>query len=133
MSQWFSIFSFEVCTLVNHYCRPQRSCAKVIFLHVCVILSMEGGRAWPGGMCGGGHACLGVCIPGGMCAWWGVCMPRVCVCWGMCAWGACMPRGGMHAMHAPQHHEIRLVNARPVRILLECILVLRCFDAMRML
>ena len=45
---------------------------------------------------------------------------------GVCAW----QRGGMHgeggvcAMHPPPgHHEIQSVNARPVRILLECILV----------
>ena len=37
--------------------------------------------------------------------------------------GACMA-GGMHATHAPpRHHEIQSVNAQPVRILLECILV----------
>ena len=82
--------------------------------------------------CPGDHVC-----PGGMCAW-GVCMPR----------GPCMPGshacpGGVHApgsmrawrggvrvsmvgggaTHAPRHREIRLVNARPVRILLECIIV----------
>ena len=37
---------------------------------------------------------------------------------GVCVAGACV------AYMPPPHHEIRLVNARPVRILLECILVL---------
>ena len=56
----------------------------------------------------------------------GMCMPRgrawlgACVAGGRCAW-----QGGVCGMHAPPpHHEIRLVNARTVRILLECILVL---------
>ena len=40
--------------------------------------------------------------------------------------GACMV-GGVHATHAPSpgHCEIRSVNARAVRILLECILVFK--------
>ena len=33
--------------------------------------------------------------------------------------------GGMHGMHPPLFYEIRPVNARAVRILLECILVQR--------
>ena len=71
-----------------------------------------------GGMCG-----RGVCVAGGACmvvgehAWQGVC--------GGYAWrGACVA-GGMHTTQAPpRHHEIQSVNARAVRILLECILVL---------
>ena len=35
--------------------------------------------------------------------------------------GACVVKGGVRGMHAP--YEIRPVNARAVRILLECILV----------
>ena len=67
------------------------------------------GHTWQGGMCGRGH--------GGGCAWQG----------GMCGRGACMS-GGVHAMHTPppRHYKIRSVNARAVRILLECILVLTC-------
>ena len=40
------------------------------------------------------------------------------------AWrrGVCMVKGGMCGMHTPLY-EIRPVNARAVRILLECILV----------
>ena len=55
---------------------------------------MVGGHVWQGGMAGG-HALQG---------------------WH--AW-----QGGMHAMHTPGHYEIRSVNARALRILLECILV----------
>ena len=36
--------------------------------------------------------------------------------------GACMA-GGVHATYTPGHYEIQLINARAVRILLECILV----------
>ena len=50
---------------------------------------------------------------------------------GACAWrrGACMAKGGMHGkggacvVCTPPLYEIRPVNARAVRILLECILV----------
>ena len=48
----------------------------------------------------------GACVPGGVCVAGG----HVCL-------------GGVRGMHAPRHHKILLVNARPVRILLECILV----------
>ena len=46
---------------------------------------------------GGGHACLGVCMPRGMHAQGETCMPR----------RGCMPRGcvcpgGMHGMHPPR-------------------------------
>ena len=86
-----------------------------------------------GGMHVWGCAYLGACVHGGGCACPGCVCAGGCVPGGhACPEGACM-LGGMHAIHAPQHDEIWLVNARPVRILLECILVLRCFDAMRML
>ena len=93
---------------------------------------MAGGHAWQGCMCGRGHAWQGVCMAGGGVHGRGVGGMRgrgVCMvggmCGGGCVWqGACMA-GGMHATHAPpQHYEIRSVNARAVRILLECILVL---------
>ena len=75
---------------------------KVIFLHLFVILFTGGGMhgQWGGwGMCmvGGVHAGGGACVARG------VCMP-------------CTP-------HAAWYHEIRSVNERAVRILLECILV----------
>ena len=57
---------------------------------------------WGWGMLVGGVHGRGACLAGGGHAW----------------------RGGMHAMHSPpRHYEIRSVNARVVRILLECILV----------
>ena len=66
-----------------------------MFLHLSVSHSVHRGLRGRGGMRGqGGHA------------WRGACMA-----------------GGMHAMHAPRHYEIWSVNARAVRILLECILV----------
>ena len=87
----------------------------------------------------------GLCLPGGCMHAWGV-HAGGCVAGGVHGRGMCMPgegvraRGGVHAwgmrgqgamraMHAPlpQHHKIQLVNARPVHILLECILVLYCF------
>ena len=49
---------------------------------------------------------------------------------GGCVWRgrACVVKGGgMRGMHAPPFYEIRRVNARAVRILLECILVFSCF------
>ena len=57
-----------------------------------------------GGMCGKGgmHGEGGVCGEGGH------------------AW-----QGGVCATHSPGHHEIQSINARPVRILLECILVVK--------
>ena len=91
------------------YCyRPQTKFAKVMFLHRSVSHSVhrEGACVGRGGMHGWG----GVCMAGGMC---GRGRGR--------AW-----QGGVHATHAPSpgHCEIRSVNARAVRILLECILVL---------
>ena len=62
-------------------------------------------------MAGGVHG-GGPCMAGG-CSWQG------------CMRGTACMAGGMHATHAspPGHYEIRSVNARAVRILLECILV----------
>ena len=64
----------------------------------------QGANVWQGGMCGRGHV------------WWG----------GVCGRGACMA-GHMCATPPPpphlRHYKIRSVNARVVRILLECILV----------
>ena len=63
--------------------RPQTKFAKVMFLHVSVILSTGwGGHAWWGGAC----MARGVCMVGGMHgrghAWQGACV----------AGGACLPR-----------------------------------------
>ena len=79
-------------------------------------------HAWQGGMHGRGHAwqweaCVaGACMTEGMHGGWGMhgrghAWQRTCV------------AGGVHATHTPRHHEIWSVNARVVRILLECILV----------
>ena len=66
-----------------------------------------------GGMHGGGlHS--GGCVWVGGCMWQAACMAEERV------WA-----GGMHAthVHPSGYYEIRSVNARVVRILLECILV----------
>ena len=91
----------------------KRSCGKVMFLQVCVILFTGGMRGFfRGGMCGflGGHGFSGGC------AWffWGACMDFSGGCawffWGWAcmdfSWGACVVfsggamrgffRGGMH-------------------------------------
>ena len=85
----------------------------------------------------------GACMAGGMHVWQGACVVGAggvcgragdtCMAGGMhgrrCVHGrgACMAGKG-HACHAhPQHHDIRSVNARAVRILLECILVISKF------
>ena len=100
--------------------RPQRSWGKVIFSEACVKNSVHSGGVHGRG--GGGHVRWlcggGACVVVGEHAWQG------CVLGGMHGgghvWqGACIPR-----MPPPGHHEIRSVNARAVRILLECILVL---------
>ena len=112
--------------------------AKVMFLHVSVILLTGGvaafgggaclggggvpalgGPAWRGGLPGGGVPAWGGCLPGGMPAWRGGCLP-----WG----GVCL--GGVPAWrrgHLTRHPPPNTVNARPVRILLECILVFVVF------
>ena len=99
--------------------------AKVIFLHLSVSHSVHGGGACVAkrGACmvkGGVHG------DGGRVWQRGACVAKG----GMhgkegCLWqrGACMVKGGVCAMHPLGHHEIQSVNVRPVRILLECILV----------
>ena len=64
--------------------------AKVMFLHLSVSHSVHGGGMHGRGVHGRGHV------------WQGVCM----------AWG-------VHTMHPPGNYEIRSVNARAVRILLD--------------
>ena len=50
-----------------------------------------------------------------------------------CAWqGEHAWRKGLHATHHPRHYEIRSVNARAVRIILECILVFQKFRPIEM-
>ena len=71
----------------------------------------------------GGGACLGGgCLPGGgVPAWGGACLGG-----GACLEGGCLPGGGAPDQAPPPN----TVNARPVRILLECILVLLCYCAL---
>ena len=91
--------------------RPQRNWGKVIFSEACVKNSVHRGGAcvarrcaWQGGMRGGGHAWQGdACMAGG------------------CAW-----QGGVRG-----HILWDTVNERTVRILLECILVLKCIVSMK--
>ena len=65
--------------------------------------------------------CQSFCSQGGVCGRGGACMAG-----GVHGRGSCVV-GGMHGRGAcirPQHYDIRSVNAGPVHILLECILVL---------
>ena len=96
-------------------------------------MCVPGGHAWLGGMhgrgvrvwggaCmagegvhGRGYVCLGACMAGGS-----MHDREVCMAGGM--------RGGGHVYDArppARYYEIRSVNERAVRILLECILVLK--------
>ena len=61
-----SAWSRQAFLLDLHIYRPQRSCVKVIFLHLSVIL-FTGGCAWQGA-CMTGRVWQGVCVAGGMCA-----------------------------------------------------------------
>ena len=73
-------------------------------------MAWGGGACVAGGTCMAGGICMAGCMHGRGCAWQG----------GMCG------RGGMHRRGAcVTGGYSRLVNARVVRILLECILVLR--------
>ena len=88
--------------LIINYYRPEQSCGKVMFLHLCVILFtgfVEGGGFCPGGSLSGrgslsgGFSVQGVSVQGGLCP------------------------GGSLSGRPPYG------NMRAVRILLECILV----------
>ena len=81
----------------DNFTTRKRSCGKVMFLQVSVILFTGGGDLLPGGVPGpGGGACSGG-VPGGGCVW----------------------SGGMPGGEPPP----RGLLLRTVRILLECILV----------
>ena len=130
----------------RHYYRPQRSCRQgYVFTRVCHSVNRggclllggvcSGGCLLSGGVCSQGVSTFGGCLLRG-CLLWGVSVPRgvsalggVCSQGGVCLGGVCsrgcLPlgvvsaclfwRGGSRARH--------MVNERPVRILLECILV----------
>ena len=81
-------------------------------------------------MAKGGGVCV---VKGGMHGEGGACMVKgghVCQRGGVWQRGVCMAKGGMHGkggacvVCTPPLYEIRPVNARAVRILLECILVI---------
>ena len=115
--------------------------AKVIFLHLSVILFTGGGRGGGGGYpnmpCG---SVSGGLVPGGLV--WGVWLQGVWVRWG---WG--VGKGGPlcfflfffleiffdfcflwgYPPPPPRSRIKRMVNEWPVRILLECILVFSLF------
>ena len=78
----------------------------------------EGGVCGKGGICGKGRVCVvkGDVVKGGMHG----------------EGGTCMAKGG-HAWYAHPLYEIRPVNARAVRILLECILFFILFREVRTL
>ena len=91
-----------------------------------------------GGMCGRGHVWQGSCVAGGMHGR-GVCMVVVgghawqgaCMVGSTCMTGACVVVGGVHGRRVcmpcmpPQHILQDTVNERAVRIVLECILVMK--------
>ena len=109
--------TLEVVYVVLHLYRPQTKFAKVMFLHVSVILS-TGGCLLQGGVCSGGEVCSqiggllrgvfaprgvyseGICSQGGSAlggsapGWtgllWGVSAPWGCLLWGrgVCYWGS---------------------------------------------
>ena len=110
----------------NYYYRPQTKFAKVMFLQVSVILSTGGACmvAW-----GGMVAC--VVAPGGACVVTprGVGGMRGCsrgacvVALGGCAW--LLPGGGVCVVAWDTMRYGDTINERAVRILLECILVIK--------
>ena len=122
---------------------PKRSLRRLCFYTCLSVIVFTGGGCVC--MAGGGvRAWGGACIPKGMCVWRGLhgceghawqqaCLgghacPGVHV-WGACMAGGCVWPGSVHAMHDPPvwYYEIRSVNERAVRILLECILVMTKF------
>ena len=104
----------------------------------------EGEHAWQGGMHDHGACMVGACMAGGMHgrgrAWQGACVAGgACVVGGLHgqvgghvspgghAWPGgcvCVVTGGVRGQRGACMMKIRLVNARAVRILLECILVI---------
>ena len=81
----YDITDFEQVVLLPS---ANKVCGKVIFLPVCVILSI-GGACVVRGTCMAGEG-LGACVAGGVCGGSG-----------MRGEGACVAKGGVHGMHAP--------------------------------
>ena len=107
---------------MNHYYRPQRKFAKVMFLHVSVCpqgISVQGGLHAGGRSPSGGGLCPGECLCWGVSVQGTVSVQGVSVhggggslSRGVSVWG-----GSLSWRHPPYGNE------RAVRILLECILV----------
>ena len=79
---------------VHFYYRPQRSCGRVIFLHLCVILFRGGGDLCPS-MHHSSHdrGGVGVSVWEGLCPG-GVCPGNLCL-GGLCPWGISLGAGGV--------------------------------------
>ena len=81
----------------GNFCRPQWSCGKVMFLHLCVIL-FKGGGSCPGGLCPGGFCpgglCPGVLCKGGLCLG-GLCPGGVSVQVRSLSWEGLCPGGSL--------------------------------------
>ena len=119
----------ELLLTTTFYYRPQTKFAKVMFLHLSVSHSVHRGgacvargRAWQGVcMARGAYMAGGTCMAGGGHVWQEGMHGRGHV-WGR--EGVCMAGGCACHAHPPDTMRYgRLVNARAVRILLECIIV----------
>ena len=95
---------FDICCLFFDLIYLLPSPAKVMFLHVSVILATGGGGGIPACLAGGIPAYLAAGLQGSACSW------------GVCSGGCGDP---------PKRRRLLL---RTVRILLECILVLSSFS-----
>ena len=96
--------------------RPQRSWGKVMFLHVSVILFIEGGLS----LCPGG--CPSRAVLGGSLSQEGLCPGGVSV-QGVSVQGGFLCPGGSLSREGSLSWRPPYSNERTVRILLECILV----------
>ena len=65
--------------LGSYFYRPQRSCSKLMFLHLCVILFMGGGWSWP---LSRRKSLSGRSLPRGVSVWRDHCPAGVSVQWG---------------------------------------------------
>ena len=128
---YFSILAraLKICNakLYSYYIyRPQRSCEGYVFRHICdSVHGGGGGCAIPACIAGGIPACLAA----GGCLLKGGSAPRGCLLWGVPAWGVacsggCLLRGACWG-GGVETPESRWLLLRTVRILLECILVIK--------
>ena len=107
----------------SYFYRPQRSCEKVMFLHLSVSHSVHRGWGVGVGVAGGMHGRMHACHTCPLCHTHPLpCMPP-CHARPL----PCTPPRHTHtpAMHAPPRILRDAVNERAVHIILECILVLQ--------